>query len=147
MELYQTLLSFGRTKHICQVCDRHMTDEELKPFESYVCDRPCSCGPMLNSSPQLNDKINKISPESRRRYPKDIKTWESALNDYRGLMPYESSIRRLKDIDISSLEKQILAQDGLLPSLAETAEKVCYLAPSGWAMSDVYMAGQRETGR
>ncbi len=35
-ELYQKLLSYGQTKHMCQVCNRHMTDEELKPFESYV---------------------------------------------------------------------------------------------------------------
>lgn len=104
-------------------------------------------GLMLNSSPQLNKKINQLSPDSRRQYPEDIKAWESELNDYRGLMLHESSIRRLKDIDISSLEKQILAQDGLLPPLAETAEKVCSLAPSGLTMSDVYMAGQRETAR
>ena len=36
VELYQKLLSYGQTEHMCQVCNRHMTDEELKPFESYV---------------------------------------------------------------------------------------------------------------
>ncbi|KAF8476550.1 P-loop containing nucleoside triphosphate hydrolase protein [Russula ochroleuca] len=105
-ELYQTLLSYGRTKHVCQVCDRHMTDEELKPFESY-----------------LNDKIKKTSPEARREFQNDLKTWESALKGYRELMPCESSVHRLKEVDILSLEKQIHAQDELLPSLTEVAEK------------------------
>jgi DNA repair protein RAD50 len=41
-------------------------------------------------------------------------------------MSCESSIQRLKEVDISSLENQIHAQDELLPSLAEAAEKVWY---------------------
>ena len=45
-------------------------------------------------------------------------------------MSCESSVHRLKDVDIPSLENQILAQDELLPSLAETAEKVWYLTSS-----------------
>ena len=46
VELYQKLLSYGQTKHVCQVCSRHMTDEELKPFESYVRNYIfCSRGP------------------------------------------------------------------------------------------------------
>ncbi|KAH9969662.1 P-loop containing nucleoside triphosphate hydrolase protein [Russula dissimulans] len=104
--LYQELLSHGRAKHVCQVCNRHMTDEELKPFESY-----------------LNEKIKQISPEARRMFQNDLRTWESALKDYRGLMSCESSVRRLKEVDISSLEKQIHDRDELLPSLAEAAEK------------------------
>jgi len=44
-------------------------------------------------------------------------------------MSCESSVRRLKE-DIPSLEKQIHAQDELLPSLAEAAEKVPRLASS-----------------
>jgi hypothetical protein len=39
-------------------------------------------------------------------------------------MPCESSIHRLKEVDIPSLETQIRTQDGLLPSLAEAAENV-----------------------
>jgi hypothetical protein len=39
-------------------------------------------------------------------------------------MSYESSICRLKEVDISSLETQIRTQDELLPPLAEAAEKV-----------------------
>ena len=42
-------------------------------------------------------------------------------------MSCESSIHRLKEVDILSLEKQIHAQDELLPSLAEVAEKVSHL--------------------
>jgi hypothetical protein len=53
-----------------------------------------------------------------------LKTWELALEGYRELMSYESSIRRLKEVDILSLQTQIRAEDELLPSLAETAEKV-----------------------
>lgn len=41
-------------------------------------------------------------------------------------MSCESSVHRLKDVDIPSLEKQILAQDDLLPSLTEVAEKVSH---------------------
>ncbi|KAH9986706.1 hypothetical protein BJV77DRAFT_52857 [Russula vinacea] len=83
-----------------------MTDEELKPFESY-----------------LNDKIKQTSPEARREFENDVKTWESELEGYRELMSCESSVHRLKEVDILSLEKQIHAQDELLPSLAEVAEK------------------------
>jgi DNA repair protein RAD50 len=42
-------------------------------------------------------------------------------------MTCESSIHRLKEVDILSLEKQIHAQDELLPSLTEVAEKVLHL--------------------
>lgn len=42
-------------------------------------------------------------------------------------MPCESSVHRLKDVDIPSLEKQIHDQDELLPSLTEAAEKVSHL--------------------
>ncbi|KAN0123479.1 P-loop containing nucleoside triphosphate hydrolase protein [Russula decolorans] len=105
-EVYQALLSYGRTKHICQVCDRHMTDEELKPFENY-----------------LDDKIKVTSPAARREFENDLEYWESLLEGYRGLMPCESSVHRLKDVDIPSLEKQIHAQDESLPSLTEAAEK------------------------
>jgi len=42
-------------------------------------------------------------------------------------MSCESSVHHLKDVDIPSLEKQIHAQDELLPSLTEAAEKVSYL--------------------
>lgn len=104
-ELYEALLSYGRTKHICEVCTRHMTDEELKPFESY-----------------LNDKIKKASPDAQREYKNDVELWESALKSYRELMPCESSVHRLKDVDIPSLEEQIHAQDESLPSLTEIAE-------------------------
>jgi len=79
---------------------------------------------------QLNDKIKNISPESRRGFETDLKTWESALEDYRKLMSCESSVHRLREVDIPSLENQIHAQDGLLPSLARSAEKVWYLRSS-----------------
>ena len=59
-----------------------------------------------------------------------METWESELKDYRMLMPCESSVQSLKEADIPSFENQIHAQDGLLPSLAEAAEKVWYLTPS-----------------
>jgi hypothetical protein len=39
-------------------------------------------------------------------------------------MSYESSIRRLKDVDIPSLETQIRAEGELLPPLTEAAEMV-----------------------
>jgi DNA repair protein RAD50 len=42
-------------------------------------------------------------------------------------MPCESSVHHLKGVDIPSLEKQIFAQDELLPSLTEAAEKVLHL--------------------
>jgi hypothetical protein len=54
-------------------------------------------------------------------------SWESHLERYRGLMSCESSFHRLKDVDIPSLEKQIHAQDELLPSFTEAAEKVSHL--------------------
>lgn len=41
-------------------------------------------------------------------------------------MPCESSVHSLKDVDIPSLEKQIHAQDELLPSLTQAAEKVSH---------------------
>jgi hypothetical protein len=59
-----------------------------------------------------------------------LKTWESALEGYRELMSYESSIRRLKEVDISSLQTQIRTADELLPSLTETAEKVQHQSSS-----------------
>jgi hypothetical protein len=46
-------------------------------------------------------------------------------------MDCESSVHRLKDVDIPSLEKQIYAQDELLPSLTEAAEKVSQLIHCG----------------
>jgi hypothetical protein len=103
-----------------------MTDEELKPFESYVCDGT----PILmqvvcyTHRPQLNEKIKQTSPEARRLFENDRNDWEVTLKEYRELIPCESSIHRLKEVDIPSLETQIRAQDGLLPSLAEAAEKV-----------------------
>ncbi|KAI9443279.1 hypothetical protein H4582DRAFT_1808403 [Lactarius indigo] len=106
IELYQKLLSYGRTKHMCQVCNRHMTDEELKPFESY-----------------LDQKIKQTDPKTRAEAEDDLKEWEIALEHFRGLMPYDSAIRRLKAVDIPSLEKQIHDQGKLLPSLAEDSEK------------------------
>jgi hypothetical protein len=45
-------------------------------------------------------------------------------------MPCESSVQGLKEVEIPSLEDQIHAQDELLPSLAEAAEKVSYLTYS-----------------
>lgn len=56
-----------------------------------------------------------------------MKYWESLLRDYRELISCESSVHRLKGEDIPSLEKQIHAQDELLPSLTEVAEKVSHL--------------------
>ena len=41
-------------------------------------------------------------------------------------MPSESSVHSLKDVDIPSLEKQIHAQDELLPSLTQAAKKVSH---------------------
>ncbi|KAI9509211.1 P-loop containing nucleoside triphosphate hydrolase protein [Russula earlei] len=105
--LYQKLLTSGRTNHICEVCNRHMTNEEMKPFESY-----------------LNERIKQTSPGARLEYENDLKSWELVLEGYRELMSLESSVQRLKEVDISLLEKQIQAQDELLPSLAEVAEKV-----------------------
>jgi hypothetical protein len=70
-----------------------------------------------------------------------VKTWESELEGYRELMSCESSVHRLKEVDILSLEKQIHAQDELLPSLAEVAEKVLHL-PYIACASDLYVAGK-----
>ncbi|KAH9049850.1 hypothetical protein EDB84DRAFT_1555814 [Lactarius hengduanensis] len=105
-ELYQKLLSYGRTKHTCQVCNRHMTDEELKPFESY-----------------LGQKIKQTDPTTRSGIEDDLKEWEINLEHFQGLMPYDSAIRRFKAVEIPSLEEQIRDQDKLLPSLAEDSEK------------------------
>ncbi|KAH9065351.1 hypothetical protein EDB87DRAFT_1749578 [Lactarius vividus] len=110
-ELYQKLLSYGRTKHMCQVCNRHMTDEELKPFESYAYHL------------QLDQKIQQTDPKTRATIETDLKTWETSLEYCRGLMSYDSAIRRLKTVDIPSLEEKIHDQDKLLPSLAEDSEK------------------------
>ncbi|KAN0125486.1 P-loop containing nucleoside triphosphate hydrolase protein [Lactarius tabidus] len=106
VELYQKLLSYGQTKHVCQVCSRHMTDEELKPFESY-----------------LNDKIKQTDPKTRSKFENDLKDWEIVLEDYRRLMSDDSAIHRLKAMDIPSLEEQIHDQDKLLPSLVQNSEK------------------------
>ena len=84
----------------------------------------------MSASLQLSNQIKQTSPEAQREFENDLKTWESALEGYRELMSYESSIRRLKEVDISSLETQIHAQDELLPSLAETAEKVKHQSSS-----------------
>jgi hypothetical protein len=46
-------------------------------------------------------------------------------------MSCESSVHRLKDVEIPSLEKQIHDQDELLPSLTEAAEKVSHLRVCG----------------
>ncbi|KAI0269907.1 hypothetical protein BC834DRAFT_819813 [Gloeopeniophorella convolvens] len=106
LDLYQKLLDFGKTKHLCQVCSRHMTDDELKPFEQY-----------------LNDKIKQTSPENRLILEGDLQTWESALGDYQGLVSVEGSIKRLKEVDVSSLEEQIGEEDALLPTLTKAAEE------------------------
>ncbi|KAH9042066.1 hypothetical protein EDB85DRAFT_2071691 [Lactarius pseudohatsudake] len=105
-ELYQKLLSYGRTKHMCQVCNRHMTDEELKPFENY-----------------LGQKIKDTDPTTRSAIEGDLKEWEINLEHFQGLMPYDSAIRRFKAVEIPSLEEQIRDQDKLLPPLAEDSEK------------------------
>lgn len=90
--------------------------------------QPTRAGLVLKSYHlQLNDKIQETSPEARLEFENDLKDWESNLEGYRELMPCESSIHRLKEIDILSLEKQIHAQDELLPSLTEAAEKVLHL--------------------
>jgi len=68
--------------------------------------------------------IKQTSPEARLLFENDLKTWESDLEDHRKLIPCESSIRRLREVDIPSLEKQIHALGESLPSLAEAAEKV-----------------------
>jgi hypothetical protein len=68
--------------------------------------------------------IKQTSPEARVLFKTDLKTWEDNLEGFRMLIPYESSIRRLREIDIPSLEKQIHALGESLPSLAEAAEKV-----------------------
>jgi hypothetical protein len=60
-----------------------------------------------------------------------VKYWEKLLEGYRGLMSCESSVHRLKDVEIPSLEKQIHDQDELLPSLTEAAEKVSHLRACG----------------
>ncbi|KAI0304359.1 hypothetical protein B0F90DRAFT_1666864 [Multifurca ochricompacta] len=127
IELYQKLLSYGKTKQSCQVCNRHMTDEEMKPFESY-----------------LNEKIKQTSPEARLEFENDLKSWESALEGYRELMSYESSIRRLKEVDILSLEKQIHTQDQSLPSLAETAEGSVNSSNLEWQANEKLQALKRE---
>ncbi|KAH9179304.1 P-loop containing nucleoside triphosphate hydrolase protein [Lactarius sanguifluus] len=105
-ELYQKLLSYGQTKHMCQVCNRHMTDEELKPFENY-----------------LDQKIQQTDPGARSAIEEDLKDWEINLEHFQGLMPCDSAIRRFKAVEIPSLEEQIRDQDKLLPSLAEDSEK------------------------
>jgi DNA repair protein RAD50 len=71
--------------------------------------------------------IKTNSPDTRREFERDLKAWESELEEYRALMPCESSVHRLKEVDIPSLETQIRAQDGLLPSLTEAAENVWHL--------------------
>jgi hypothetical protein len=53
-----------------------------------------------------------------------LESWESALEEFRGLLSDDGAIRRLKAVDIPSLEEQIHDQDKLLPSLAEDSEKV-----------------------
>ncbi len=67
-------------------------------------------------------------------------------------MSCESSVHRLKDVDISSLEKQIHTQDELLPSLTEVAEKVwrltysqlIYLTSCMWQANDKLQVLKRE---
>lgn len=95
----------------------------------YVTVQPTHAGFVLKAyHVQLNDKIMEISPEARIEFENDLEFYELALEGYRELISCESSIHRLKEVDIMSLEKQIHAQDELLPSLAEAAEKVSHLS-------------------
>jgi hypothetical protein len=68
--------------------------------------------------------IKQTSPEARLVFQNDLETWESTLKEHRELIPCESSIHRLREVDIPSIEKQIHALDESLPSLAKVAEKV-----------------------
>ncbi len=79
--------------------------------------------------PQLDDKIKQTDPKARSVFERDLKRWESALERFRGLMSYDSAVRRLKAVDVPSLEEQIHDQDKLLPSLAENSEKVLQYPP------------------
>ena len=74
--------------------------------------------------PQLGDKIKQADPKIRSKFEDDLKTWETALESYRGLMSDDSAIHRWKAVDIPSLEEQIRDQDKLLPSLVQNSEKV-----------------------
>ncbi|KAI0057825.1 hypothetical protein BV25DRAFT_1994717 [Artomyces pyxidatus] len=105
-KFYTRILKIGQTRHRCDGCDRHITDDELEAFESYV-----------------QGHIKRASPESKAEYEIDLEQSKKDLETFQSLLPVEASIQRLKDIEIPSLERDAMEQEAALPALTRTADQ------------------------
>ncbi|KII86927.1 hypothetical protein PLICRDRAFT_665598 [Plicaturopsis crispa FD-325 SS-3] len=105
--VYERLLRLGKAKKICTACNRHLDDNEMAVFESY-----------------LKDQMKKTSPEAAKTCRDEEKEWQEELDRLQTLVPHQASINRLKDTEIPALEKQIKEQAALLPALSDKAEAV-----------------------
>ncbi|KAF8895513.1 hypothetical protein BD779DRAFT_1640508 [Infundibulicybe gibba] len=104
--VYESLLRVGRQKKLCGACNRHLNDEEMAVFETY-----------------LKDLMKKTSPESIKANERETAEWEQELQRLQSLRPVQVTRDQLKTVTLPDLEKQIQIQEEEVPHLSQAAEE------------------------
>ncbi|KAF8627436.1 hypothetical protein AX17_006250 [Amanita inopinata Kibby_2008] len=106
-EVYEELLRIGKEDRICNVCNRHLEDNELREFER-----------------QLRGIIKQASSKDPLANEGELVEWETELDRLQKLRPVQVLRDQTKLRDIPSLEEQIKKQEECLPQLSKEAEEV-----------------------
>ncbi|GJJ13191.1 hypothetical protein Clacol_007442 [Clathrus columnatus] len=121
-KVYESLLKQGRSKNLCTVCNRHLSDNEMIVFEKFV-SLVFEVQNSIRNSLQLKDQIKKTSQANVEDVNNELKEWETELARLQELLPIETARDRLKNVEIPALEQQKIAQEALLPEASTAVEK------------------------
>jgi DNA repair protein RAD50 len=139
-QVYEKLLKFGKEKHVCNACTRHMDDRELAVFERhvrhfllerYIAFFSLTC----DLVPQLKEQIRKGSSDAKARAQEEEAEWTQELARLQLLTPLEVSKNRIQRADLPALEDQVMNLDTSIPAMSEHAEEVCQAAPQAHLVS------------
>ncbi|KAG6830973.1 hypothetical protein H0H87_006624 [Tephrocybe sp. NHM501043] len=104
--IYENFLRIGRQQRLCKACNRHLSDEELVIFETY-----------------MQDMMKKASPKTIADNKSELADWETELERLQNLRPVEAARDQLKNKDLPAMEKEIKKLEESYPELTHDAEE------------------------
>jgi DNA repair protein RAD50 len=77
----------------------------------------------------MKDQLKRLSPEALATNKEEEQEWSTELKRLQSLSPLDASLKRIKSLELPSLEQKIAAQEASIPAITEEAEEVIYRRP------------------
>jgi DNA repair protein RAD50 len=74
----------------------------------------------------MKDQLKKLSPEALATNKEEEEEWSTELKRLQSLSPLDASLKRIKNLELPSLQQKITEQEASIPTITEEAEEVTY---------------------